>query len=84
MFGSDFKDYMNEYVKGNLEFADAIRAFLEVGNVRNEVAHDFGAVTLTKTVQEIYQRYRQALTFVEEIPVRFEEFEQNGYVGPSS
>ena len=84
MFGSDFKDYMIRYVRGNPEFADAIKAFLEVGNVRNEVAHDFGSVTLTKTVQEIYQSYRQALTFVDEIPVRFEEFEQNGYVGPNS
>ena len=84
MFGGDFKDYMDVYVTDNPEFAEAIRAFLEVGNVRNEVAHDFGSVALTKTVQEIYQRYRQALTFVEAIPVRFGEFEQNGYGVPNA
>lgn len=84
MFGPEFKDYMDVYVKDNPEFADAIRAFLEIGNMRNEVAHDFGSVALTKTVQEIYQRYRQALTFVEAIPVRLGEFEQNGYAGPNT
>ena len=76
MFGQEFKDYMVEYVKDNAEYGDAIRAFLEVGNVRNEVAHDFGSVNLTKTVSEIYDRYKQALVFVEQIPSRFEEFEQ--------
>lgn len=84
MFDPEFRAYMGVYVKDNPEFADAIRAFLEVGNMRNEVAHDFGSVALTKTVQEIYQRYRQALAFVDEIPSRFEEFEQNGYMGSNS
>ena len=84
MFGSDFRAHMVQYVRGNPEFADAISAFLEVGNMRNEVAHDFGSVALTKTVQEIYQSYRQALTFVDEIPLRLGEFEQNGRVVPNS
>lgn len=83
MFGSDFRDHMVQHVRGNPEYADAIRAFLEVGDMRNEVAHDFGSVTLTKTVDEIYQRYRQALAFVEEIPLRFEEYERNGHVVPN-
>ena len=76
MFGQEFKDYMVEYVENNPEYRDAIRAFLEIGNVRNEVAHDFGSVNLTKTVNEIYDRYQQALIFIEQMPSRFEEFEQ--------
>ena len=76
MFGKEFKDYMVEYVKNNADYGEAIKAFLEVGNVRNEVAHDFGSVNLEKTVDEIYDRYKKALAFVEQIPLRFEEFEQ--------
>ena len=83
MFGSGFRDHMVQYVRGNPEYADAIRAFLEVGDMRNEVAHDFGSVTFTKTVDEIYQRYKEALAFVEEMPSRFEEYQRSGSVVPN-
>ena len=76
MFGREFRDYMVEYVKNDDQYDESIKAFLEVGNVRNEVAHDFGSVSLDKTVEEIYARYKQALAFVEQIPLRFDEFEQ--------
>ena len=65
---------MTGYVRENPEYTEAIRAFLEVGNVRNEVAHNFESVTFEKTVDEIYARYKEALTFVEQIPLHFEAF----------
>ena len=77
MFGGDFKNHMAEYVRNNPEYDEAIRAFLEVGDVRNQVAHDFGTVSLEKTADEIYARYKEALAFVEQILLRFEEFEKS-------
>ena len=68
---------MAEYVRNNPEYDEAIRAFLEVGDVRNQVAHDFGTVSLEKTADEIYARYKEALAFVEQILLRFEEFEKS-------
>ena len=74
LFGGEFRDYMKEYVNNNAEYGEAIKAFLDVGNVRNEVAHDFGAVSLTKTTDEIYALYKKALVFVEQTPLHFDEF----------
>lgn len=74
LFGQDFRAYMTGYVRENPEYAEAIRAFLEVGNVRNEVAHNFESVTFEKTADEIYSRYKEALAFVEHIPSHFEAF----------
>ena len=74
MFGREFRNYMTEYVRNNDEYRDAIIAFKEIGGMRNEVAHDFGTVIVEKTVEEIYSRYRKALMFVEQIPLRFEAF----------
>ena len=74
LFGQDFRAYMTGYVRENPEYAEATRAFLEIGNVRNEVAHDFESVTFEKTSDEIYARYKEALIFVEQVPLRFEAF----------
>ena len=74
LFGGDFRDYMKEYVKNNDEFGRAAKAFLELGNARNEVAHTFNSVG--KTTEEIYDLYRIALLFVDQIPLRFDEFAQ--------
>ena len=74
LFGGDFRDYMKEYVKNNDEFGRAAKAFLELGNARNEVAHTFNSVG--KTAEEIYDLYRIALLFVDQIPLRFDEFAQ--------
>lgn len=77
LFGAEFRSYMTDYVKAHADFDNAVRAFLEIGNMRNEVAHEFGAVSLGKTVDEIYDRYNEALDFIEQIPLRFEEFERS-------
>ncbi|MBI1925406.1 hypothetical protein HYR99_14285 [Candidatus Poribacteria bacterium] len=69
LFGDSFKIFMGKEVKGDEELDEAIKAFLEIGNERNRLVHqDFGTFFLEKTVDEIYQRYKTALRFVEAIP----------------
>lgn len=76
LFGADFKAYMSEYVSNNPEYGDAIRAFMQVGGIRNEVAHNFEYVSIDATTDEIYELYRKARLFVDQIPQRFDEFAQ--------
>lgn len=75
LFGSEFKQYMTNYVNNHDEFRNATLAFLELGNARNRVAHTFDSVG--KTTDEIYKLYQSALVFVNELPSRFEEFERS-------
>ena len=75
LFGEEFKTYMINYVRDNDNYAEAIRAFLEIGNERNRIVHDdFGTVPLEKTTDEIFSLYKKALLFVEQITSHFEIF----------
>ena len=76
LFGAEFRAYMSEYVSENPEYGDAIKAFMQVGGIRNEVAHNFEYVSIDATADEIYELYRKALLFVDQIPLRFDEFAQ--------
>ena len=77
LFGNEFRTYMADYVRNDPGYAEAAKAFLEIGNVRNEVAHEFSNVSLNKSSDDIYSRYRDALVFVEQIPLHFEAFLAN-------
>ena len=74
LFGNEFRAYMTDHAKNNPDYTEAVRAFLEIGNVRNEVEHEFDSVNLNNTADDIYSRYKEALTFVEQIPLHFEAF----------
>ena len=74
LFGNEFRAYMVDHVRNNPDYAEAAKAFLEIGNVRNEVAHEFGNVSLNKSSDDIYSRYKEALSFVEQIPLHFAAF----------
>lgn len=76
LFGAEFKAYMSEYVNENPEYDDAIRAFMQVGGIRNKVAHNFEYVSIGATTEELYELYKVALLFVDQIPQRFDEFAQ--------
>lgn len=66
LFGIAFRQMMEERVKASEELRNSIRAFLEVGNVRNLMVHqDFASFPLDKTLDEIYALYKQSLFFVD-------------------
>ena len=68
-FGSSFESFMKERVRLAYELDDSIRAFLEIGNLRNQMVHEnFAVFYLDKTVPEIIDLYKKALGFVNAFP----------------
>jgi hypothetical protein len=66
---------MTTSVKTDLKLDNAIKAFLELGNLRNQLVHqDYATVPLEKTSDEIYQLYLDALYFVDAFPECLDEF----------
>ena len=74
-FGSDFNRYMRERVREDAVLDNCVRAFLEIGNLRNYIVHsDYANVTLNRTAQEIYNLYLEAVPFIELVPRAVIEF----------
>jgi len=66
LFGEEFKNQASGDVKDNSELGESIQAFLEIGNLRNELVHgNFAVFPIEKTVEEIYGLYRSAHQFME-------------------
>src|SRR2546426_6662494 len=64
LFGSEFRTTMSDRVKKSDDLRLAVRAFLELGNERNQLVHqDYATFPLEKTLEEIYSLFRQALPF---------------------
>lgn len=69
LFGSDFKQRMEVKVKADTALDNSIKAFLELGLLRNQLVHnDYATFSLEKTSDEIYHLYRAALHFVDSLP----------------
>jgi hypothetical protein len=74
-FGDGFKKFMERQIKGDVELESSIRAFIEIGNIRNRLAHeDFSTFPLEKSSEEIYQSYKTALVFVETFPDKLHQY----------
>lgn len=65
LFGSDFKTKIKNELKSNEEINSAIKAFIEIGSLRNTLAHNnLATYNLdNKTTDEIFQLYEEALIF---------------------
>lgn len=62
---------MKEAVRNSGELDDAIKAFLEIGQLRNQLAHqNFAVFAMENTSEEIYLLYQSAGRFVEQFPAR--------------
>jgi uncharacterized protein with PIN domain len=65
IFGEAFSKHCREQVKGDREVAEAIAAFMELGETRNKLAHlNFGVFPIEKTSAEIYALYQRAEPFL--------------------
>ena len=66
LFGEEFKNAMEAKVKNDPDLDDAVKAFLELGRLRNELAHeDYATFSMQKTPDEVLERYRTAARFVD-------------------
>ena len=69
LFGHDFRIHMETIIKGDSELDEAVKSFLEMGNIRNSLVHqNFIDFSFEKTSEEMYQMYQKALVFVERLP----------------
>ena len=69
LFGQNFRTHMETTIKGDSELDEGVQSFLEMGSIRNSLAHrNFIDFALAKTAEEMYQMYRKALVFVERLP----------------
>jgi hypothetical protein len=74
LFGSEFRSTMIGKVKASDQLNSAVRAFLELGGERNKLVHqDYATFPLEKSLDEIYELYRTALMFVEQLPAALQE-----------
>lgn len=74
-FGKGFSDYMQKKVAENQTLDKSVQAFLEIGNLRNQIAHrNYADFQLNKTAEEVYSLYKDAAKFVDEFPIAIREF----------
>ncbi|MCA9077752.1 MAG: hypothetical protein KDA93_22185 [Planctomycetaceae bacterium] len=75
LFGSDFKAFMERRCKDDEAFSDSVEAFIEIGRERNRLVHqDFGSYALEKTFDEIYDLYKKARHFLDNLEQCFTDF----------
>jgi hypothetical protein len=74
-FGEKYKLYAKEFVEKDPDLKESIRAFLELGSLRNQLVHqNYSIFPLEKTADEIYHLYTIAIRFVEFIPKSLRNF----------
>lgn len=67
LFGDDFKKQVEDEIKKSAELETSMKAFLEVGHLRNILVHsNFAAYNLdNKTTKDIFDLYKTGIKFVE-------------------
>lgn len=75
LFGPLFSEYMRQQVRASEDLQKSIAAFMELGELRNRLAHqNFAAFVIDKTAAEIYDLHKLAIPFVESFPQKLREF----------
>lgn len=75
LFGSEFKTYIEAVIRNDSRLSESIDAFLELGELRNMLAHqDYAVFTMEKTVDDIYALYNKGLYFTEVMPTKLREW----------
>ena len=74
-FGADFREFMVRRVRKDKCLEDSVKAFLEIGNLRNQMVHgNYADFQLNKTVEEVFKLYQDATNFVDGFPAAIREF----------
>jgi hypothetical protein len=69
LFGDEFKSSMSGLLRTDDKLASAVRDFVTLGSLRNQLVHqNYAAFTMQNTAEEIWVMYENALKFVERFP----------------
>jgi hypothetical protein len=72
LFGEEFKETVGRLIQMNSSLKEGMKAFLELSNHRNQLAHrNLAAVPVEKTIAEIRQQYGAAWAFVQFLITQF-------------
>ncbi len=75
LFGLDFGNYMKKEVGNDECLAQSVKAFIEIGDLRNQMVHEnYADFQLEKTVDEVYELCQKAAGFVNRFPVAVREY----------
>lgn len=66
LFGDEFKKEVEAEIKASVELEVAVKAFLEIGHLRNILVHsNFAAYDIeNKTAEEIFKLYEKGVLFI--------------------
>lgn len=79
LFGTEFSTHMKAIAKGDDDFSDAVRGFMEIGQYRNALIHgNFLTVNFPKTAEEVFDTYEKALRFLSRIEQELKSFSPEG------
>ena len=75
LFGEGFSAHMKKRVQVDRDFDESVKAFLEIGSLRNQMMHEnYAYFQLNKTVDDVYSLYTRAARFVDEFPDAIRQF----------
>ena len=76
-FGPQFKEFMVEKVNSSQELSQSISDFMEIGELRNRLAHNnYATFILESTAEEIYQKFLNAHAFVSQLDMFSMQFRE--------
>ena len=68
---------MKSEIKKDKSLDESIKAFIKLGNSRNELVHEnFASYALQSTASEIFSEYQQAKSFIIILPKKLREYAQ--------
>jgi hypothetical protein len=74
LFGERFKAKAKERSASDNKFAEAVKDFCELGDLRNQMVHEnYASFVLEKTASEVYSLYKSSLYFVHSLPKLLED-----------
>jgi hypothetical protein len=74
MFGEPFNAWCRLAVKGDSALEDAMIAFLELGEMRNQMVHrNFANHAIDKTSEEVFHLYQKARAFLKFVQEKLQE-----------
>ncbi|WP_054114117.1 HEPN domain-containing protein [Marinagarivorans algicola] len=77
LFGDEYKEYVQSRIKSDTILCQSIKDFLELGALRNKLAHDnYATFSLELTVENIKDKFQSALEFVKIIKPLSDDFKK--------
>lgn len=82
-FGEDFRQVMSAKVRDERDLDAAVKAFLEIGALRNALVHkNYATFSMPKTSSEVLEQYQTATRFVDVIADELRNYVAAQQAGP--